>query len=194
MSNFAILNNKIITSRYTLDVIDYIEKSNDKDKNRVLLKEFSKLILQGKVTFLYLYCDRHENRIRGRVRSSAGFRTGTQRLKIIPNNKWPKSRSKNRTALRYYDFGREGWRSFRKDSFIVATSFWDAREEKWKDNPYDAGFTSNWNAIRGLNKLGDHVRVDRPDTEQERLKRIKVAERERLKREEQIKKTKRKNK
>src|SRR5690606_29220337 len=132
MNNFIILNDKIITSKYVLDLTNYIEKSKDKFKaEKVLLSEFKKLVLQGKVTFLYLYCDNKENQLRGRVRASAGFRNGTQRLDFIPNNKWPKSRSKNTTALRYYDFGRENWRSFRLNSFIVATSFWDDTEKRW---------------------------------------------------------------
>lgn len=190
MSNFTILNDKIITSKYVLDLINHIEKAESKDEaEKVLYNEFSKLILQGKVTFLFLYCDRYENRIRGRVRASAGFRHGTQRKDFIPDNKWPKTRSKNKTALRYYDFGRAGWRSFRKNHFIVATSFWDDRENKWKDNPYDAGFTSDWDKIKGLNRLEDYKPVNRPDTKEEREKRDKVIKREAEKRVRQIKKT-----
>lgn len=191
MNNFIVLNEKIITSKYVLDLTNYIEKAEDKSKaEKILLGEFEKIVLQGKVTFMYLYCDRHENRIRGRVRASAGFRHGTQRKDFIPDNKWPKTRSSNKTALRYYDFGRAGWRAFRKDCFIVATSFWDDSDNKWKDNPYDAGFTSDWDKIKDLNRLEDYIPSDRPDTEEEMKKRQKVTKQEAEKRERQINKTK----
>ncbi len=170
-------------------MVNYIEKAEAKEDKKILFDEFRKLILQGKITFTYLYCDREENRLRGRVRSSSGFRNGTQRLDLVPDNKYPKTRSPNTTALRYWDFGRSGWRSFRKDHFVVATSFWDAENNEWKDNPYDAGFVSDWRKIRYLNRLSKYVQSDRPDTPQEIAKRLSVAKKEREKRKRQIQRT-----
>lgn len=181
---------EVIGSYYD-DILDFIEKSDysEEEVRIVLFQEFRKLILQGKITFMFTYCDSVENRLRGRVGSSSGFRHGTQRLSLIPNNRWPKKRSKNQTALRYYDFGRYDWRSLRKDLFVVATSFFDERDKKWKTNPLEAGFTTNWKDIVGLNRLKDYKKVYRQDTREEETMRELIKRREAAKRLRQIEKT-----
>lgn len=191
MSNFIILDNKIITSKYVLDVFDFIEKSNNtrEEKGKVLFDEFQKVILQTKCTFGFTYTDNSENALRGRVGAFSGFRQGTQRLSLMPNNKWPKSRSKEPTCLRYYDFGRMAWRSLKKDRFAVATSFWNEEEQKWVDTPDKANISSNWNKIKNLNSLSKHKQSNRPDTIEEQTKREKVNKRELEKRNRQISKT-----
>lgn len=191
MSNFIILNNKIITSKYVLDVFSFIEKADKTkdEKEKVLLNEFQQIILQTKCTFGYTYTDNTENALRGRIGAFSGFRQGTQRLLLIPNNMWPKSRSKEPTCLRYYDFGRMAWRSFKKNRFVVVTSFWNEKEQKWVDTPDQANISSNWGEIKKLNKLSDHIKSNRPDTESERLKREKINKLEEEKRTRQINKT-----
>lgn len=193
--NYTLVEGKIITAQYVLDMLDFISKAEDNTQARkILIGEFQKLILQGKITFAYTYADNGENRLRGRIGRMAGFRTGTQRLKLIPSNRWPKTRSKNTTAIRYYDFGRMGWRALRKDCFVVATSFYDIRDKKWKDDPYEAGFTSNWNRIKGLNLLKNYIPTSNAESPEELQKRHQIENKEAKKRIEQIRKTQLKNK
>lgn len=188
MNNFVILNDKIITSRYVLDMMEFIQKAeNNEESKKVLYDEFSKLVLQGLITFSYTYTDNEENRLRGRVGKFSGFRHGTQYLGLIPDNKRPKSRSSEPTCLRYYDMGRMSWRSFKKNLFVVATSFLDKRDGKWKDNPINAGFKSNWNEIRYMNN--GFKRKERSDTKEEKLIREKINKKELDKRNRQIKNT-----
>ena len=185
MSNYTIIDNKIITSSYVLDMFDIINKAeNDDEVKKVLYDEFSKLILQGVVTFGFVYCNNEENDLRGRIGKFSGFRTGTQFLKLIPTNKRPKSRSSEQTCLRYYDRGRMAWRSFKKDLFVVATSFWSEKDQTWYDDPYKAGFESNWKNINSKYK-----RYNRPDTPEEMIKRAKINAKEETKRNDQIAKT-----
>lgn len=184
--NYTIINDKIITSNYVLDIINIIQKSKDDEEiKKVLFNEFEKLILQGKITFSYVYTNNKENELRGRIGHFSGFRHGTQFLKLIPENKRPKSRSTERTCLRYYDYGRMNWRSFKKNLFIVATSFYSDKDKKWYDNPEEAGFKSNWRNINSRYK-----RVERPDTAEESMKREKINKKENEKRQTQIEKQK----
>jgi len=186
--NFTILDDKIITSRYVLDMLDVINKAKGDDESKgILFDEFQKLILQGKITFGYVYTKNEENELRGRVGSFSGFRHGTQFLKLIPDNKRPKTRSTEPTCLRYYDFGRMNWRSFKKNLFIIATSFYSDKDQKWFDNPLDAGFKSNWRNINYKYK-----RVERADTTEEMIKRAKINKKEDEKRQTQIDKQRKK--
>lgn len=186
--NYTVLDDKIITSRYVLDMLDVINKSKDDDESKgILFNEFEKLVLQGKITFGFVYTNNDENQLRGRVGKFSGFRHGTQYFKIIPENKRPKSRSTEKTCLRYYDLGKMGWRSFKKNLFVVATSFFSETDNKWFDNPEDAGFKTNWRNINYKYK-----RIDREDTEEERLKREKINKKEEQKRADQIEKTSKK--
>jgi hypothetical protein len=186
--NYTILNNRIITSQYVIDLLDEIKKSDDdidlhEQVRYDLFNEFSNLILQGKITFGFVYTDNEENKLRGRVGNFSGFRTGTQKFKLIPNNKLPKEESKEPTCLRYWDFGRSDWRSFKKDLFIVATSFYNDEENKWYDDPEKAGFKSKF-----YNTNGRYKRVERKDTLEEKQKRDKINLKEETKRETQIQK------
>ena len=174
-----------------LDMCDFIEKADipKKEKEKILFGEFQKVILQTRCTFGFTYTDNDENVLRGRVGRFSGFRNGTQRLDFIPNNKWPKSRSSERTLLRYWDEGRSGWRSFKKDRFVVVTSFWDEKNKKWVDTPDQANVSSNWKEIRSLNKISDYKQSNRPDTKEEKIKRERVAKKEFEKRQRQIQQT-----
>lgn len=190
--NYTIIGGKIISSSYVLDMFNYIEKAQEDDISpddvrKVLFDEFEKLVLQGKITFGFVYTENKENELRGRIGNFSGFRTGTQFLKLIPANKRPKSRSTEETCLRYYDFGRMAWRSFKKTLFVVASSFFNDKDGKWYDTPEAAGFTSNWKNINSKYK-----RSERKDTKAEALKRAKIEDKEIDKRNTQIAKQQKK--
>lgn len=193
MSNYRIINNKIITSKYFLSLFDMIEKSksNENLKN-ILFNEFQKVVLQTKCTFGFVYVDNNENKLRGRVGKFSGFRHGTQRLDLIPDNKWPVERSKDKKNLRYWDFGRSSWRSFNKQNFVIATSFWNNDLKKWVDTPEEANIESDWKIISKLNLEKDYIKSNREDTEEEKIKRDKINKKENKKRLEQIEKTNKK--
>lgn len=192
--NYVRMDDHFFTNPYTVDALSLIQKAHtDEQKEEVyevLLAEFQRLVLQGLIMFGYVYTDNDENKERGRVGKFSGFRKGTQYLRHIPDNKRPRSRSSEPTCLRYYDFGRMNWRSFKKDNFVVATSFYDQRDGKWKDNPYDAGFQSEWVKIAKLNN-GFRFK-DRPDTAEEAKLRKQIAAKEKERREREINKTSKK--
>lgn len=163
-------------SKYLQDIEDWIQKSDDGTEESQteiasrLSSEFDRLSMQGKVTFGFRYCDNAENKMRGRVGMYSGWRTGTRAYKFIPENRIPFSRSTEPTCIRYYDFGRMAWRSFKKTLFVVCSSFYSAEEDKWFDTPEEAGFTSGWDNENHL-----FHRVERDDTPEEEEKRNKIS-------------------
>lgn len=156
---------------------------------RQLSREFEQFSMQGKVTIGYRYCDREENRQRGRVGSFAGWRVTTRAYKYMPPNVIPETRSKNKTAVRYYDFGRADWRSYRKDYFVVMSSFWSEEKQEWVDTPEEAGFKRTW---KNDNKK---YKKDREFFDEELDKKKKAAKLKDIKKKkEQIEKQKKKMK
>lgn len=98
--------------------------------------------LATKVIIQFRYSDTAQNRERGRVGRASGFRQATMDLRYVPSNKQPAGRSGNTTAVRYYDLGRAGWRSIRKDYNVQVTisAFWDPETGQWVDSPDQAVF------------------------------------------------------
>jgi len=174
---------------YGQEIKDSIEKaqkdgiSNEKIRY-VLLEDFQRYAKQTKIIFQYQYCDREENRLRGRVGHIAGFRVGTQCFKYIPANQIPQNKKPANNLERYYDFGRAGWRSFRINCFVVISSFWDTVSKTYVDTPEQAGLKRN---PRNMNYRYKYQ--DIPDTEEEKKKRASVREKEEIKRSKQIQET-----
>lgn len=188
-------NGKIVFKKsYFQQIDDWINKSDDGNTEKQeeiamqLSDQFEMLSLQGKVTFGFKYCDNAENKLRGRIGKYSGWRTGTRDFKMMPDNKIPKSISKEPTCIRYYDFGRMNWRSFKRTLFVVCSSFFNSKDGKWYDNPTDAGFKNTWQSD---NHLG--MRNDRPDTKEESEKRTIINKKEQEKRDRQISLTKKKS-
>lgn len=169
--------------------IDYIEKArragvSDQEISAYLLEDFQIYAKKTKLIFQYLYCDRYENEIRGRVGKTAGWRTGTQAFMLIPANKRPRNRSTNTTAERYYDFGRMNWRAFRKNYFIVISAFLNKKTGKYEDTPEKAGLKRD---THNMNHLFEYR--DIPETAEEVQKRAEIRQKEEIKRDKQIKMT-----
>lgn len=185
-----ILENKFGRGEYFDSINNWIEKSDKGDKKsqeliaRQLSREFEMLSMQGRLIFGFKYTNNLENRLRGRVGRFSGWRQGTRRLKLIPNNKRPISVSKEPTCIRYYDISKMSWRSFKKGLFVVATSFYNEREQKWVDTPEEANFRRTW-----INDNWKYDRVDRMDTQEELKARQKIQLKEQVKREKQIQQT-----
>lgn len=187
------MNQNPIKSSYFLKVENWIQKSDDgtpesrEHISLALSSEFDRLSMQGKVTFGFRYCKNRENELRGRVGMYSGWRNGTRALKFIPDNRIPFSRSKEPTCIRYYDFGRMDWRSFKKDLFVVCSSFYNAEEDKWVDTPEEAGFSSSWDNENHL-----FQRVEREDTAEEASKRAQIFRAQAVKRASQIERNRKK--
>ena len=96
--------------------------------------------LATKVIIQFRYSDTAENRELGRVGKVSGFRQATMDLRYVPANRQPRGRSSNTTAVRYYDLGRDGWRSIRKDYNVQVTisAFWDPESGEFVGSPEEA--------------------------------------------------------
>lgn len=184
---------KYKNGNYFYRINDFISKADDGTEEaqerikKKLNKEFQQFSMQGKVTIGYRYCDREENRLRGRVGTFAGWRVTTRAFKFMPPNVIPETRSKNKTAVRYYDFGRADWRSYRKDYFVVMSSFWNEEKQEWVDTPEAAGFKRTWK--------NDNHKYEKDKTffdEELEKKKRKAKEKDIKKRKEQIEKQKKK--
>lgn len=188
-----VVNGKIVLfntktkSDYFNEINDWIEKSDNGEEDRQLeiseqlALEYEKMSLQGKITFGFKYCENEENKLRGRVGKFSGWRTGTRAFKLMPDNKIPKSFSEEKTCIRYYDFGRMSWRSFKRDLFVVCTSFYNESDGQWYDNPEQAGFKNTWR-----NSNYKFKRSNRKDSQDEKVKRGKIILKEEIKRDKQI--------
>lgn len=168
---------------YFLRVEDMIQKGDfplEKVK-KYLLDEFIKYSLQTKVTFGFRYTKNKENILRGRVGRYSGFRTGTRRFKLIPGNEIPVNRNPDETGLRYYDFGRGSWRSFKKDMFVVCFAFWSEELNKWCESPEEAKLTNQDDNYK-------YKRINTPLTEEQKKLKNKAAKKDAEKREREIKK------
>ncbi|MDF7810751.1 hypothetical protein [Hymenobacter sp. YC55] len=87
--------------------------------------------------FAFRLADTKENRARGRVGQLSGFRTGVRNPNFIPSTQRAKSKSAGKT--RYYDQGRQSWRSWRPGLLVSVTAFWSEELQAFVDTPQEAG-------------------------------------------------------
>ncbi len=86
--------------------------------------------------FAYRLADNPENERRGRAGRNSGFRQGVRNPEFIPAGKQAKTKS---TSTRYYDLGRQAWRSWRAGNVVSVTAFWSVFENAYVDTPEAAG-------------------------------------------------------
>lgn len=169
-----------------LDIIEKAQKQGipEGEIKKYLIQEFDIYAKKTNVIITFVYCDRRENVERSRVGKSAGWRVATQAFNLIPENKRPQIRSANTTATRYWDRGRSAWRAFRKDCFIVISSFQNTKTKKFEDTPEGAGLKRNKRNVNHLFKY-----KDRRDTPEEKAKQMRVSKREEEKKSRELKKS-----
>jgi hypothetical protein len=96
---------------------------------------------QVPVIFAYQRADNPENRARGIVGQNSGFRQGVRNLAYVPIGQHPAEGSMEPlgNTIRYYDLGRQQWRSYRKGNLLTISAFWSEQDQKFVDTPEEAG-------------------------------------------------------
>lgn len=86
--------------------------------------------------FAYRRADNDANRRSGRVGRNSGFRQGVRNPAFIPAEKQAKTKG---NSTRYYDLGRQAWRSWRAGNVVSVTAFWSVFGNEYVDTPEAAG-------------------------------------------------------
>jgi hypothetical protein len=110
----------------------------------VKLAKYSEQLLldyldQVPCVFAYRLADTEENQKRGRVGRLSGFRQGVRNPAFIPASLQAKSTSR---SSKYYDLGRQAWRSWRRGAIVSVTAFWSVERQEFVDTPEQAGITA----------------------------------------------------
>ncbi|WP_277486720.1 SH3 beta-barrel fold-containing protein [Catalinimonas alkaloidigena] len=95
------------------------------------LSDFQKYSKLTKVRFIFRYANNEYNRDRGRAGNISATRTATTNLSIVPISKHPRSRNSDTSTVRFYDFNRAGWRSFRRDNIVILTEVFSVEKNRW---------------------------------------------------------------
>lgn len=89
--------------------------------------------------FAYRLADNEENQKRGRVGRLSGFRQGVRNPAFIPAGLQAKTPGR---STKYYDLGRQAWRSWRRGAIVSVTAFWSAEQQQFVDTPEQAGIVA----------------------------------------------------
>ncbi len=89
--------------------------------------------------FAYRLADTEENQKRGRVGRLSGFRQGVRNPNFIPATLQATTTSR---STKYYDLGRQAWRSWRRGAIVSVTAFWSVELGEFVDTPEEAGITA----------------------------------------------------
>jgi hypothetical protein len=90
--------------------------------------------------FAFRLADNEANKKRGRVGKNSGFRQGVRNPNFIPDGS--QAKTKNANSTRYYDLGKQHWRSWKRGNIISVTAFWSVAENKFVDTPEEAGIVA----------------------------------------------------
>lgn len=97
---------------------------------------------QVPVIFAYQRADNPENQARGIVGQNSGFRQGVRNLNYVPAGQHPAGGGSAQPlgqAIKYYDLGRQQWRSYRRGNLLTISAFWSEDEGRFVDTPEQAG-------------------------------------------------------
>lgn len=89
--------------------------------------------------FAYRLADTEENQKRGRVGKLSGFRQGVRNPNFIPAGKQAKTKSR---STKYFDLGRQAWRSWKRGNVVSVTAFWSVERNEFVDTPEEAGIVA----------------------------------------------------
>jgi hypothetical protein len=123
-----------------------LAKAAAKRGDKVLLAKLAKYSEQLLIFYLnqvpcifqFQLADTPDNRRRKRVGRMSGFRQGVRNLNYVPEDKHPASQS-TRRSTRYYDLGRQDWRSWQSGKIVSVTAFWSEADGAFVDTPELAG-------------------------------------------------------
>lgn len=130
-----------------MDTLLELARHYEKRSNTALLVRLAKyserLLLdyldQVPCIFAYRLADNEENQKRGRVGRLSGFRQGVRNPAFIPAALHAKSTSR---STKYYDLGRQAWRSWRRGAIVSVTAFWSVERQQFVDTPEEAGIVA----------------------------------------------------
>lgn len=97
---------------------------------------------QVPVIFAFKLADNAENKRRGIAGRNSGFRQGVRNLNYVPEGQHPAGGGSAQplgSTIKYYDKGRQKWRSYRKGNLLSISAFWSEDEQKFVDTPEEAG-------------------------------------------------------
>jgi hypothetical protein len=140
---------------------------------------------QVPVIFAYKLADNDENRRRGIAGRNSGFRQGVRNLNYVPAGQHPAGGGSAQplgSTIRYYDKGRQKWRSYRKGNLLTITAFWSEELQTYVDTPEEAGIARGVPfeaAPRGSKPQVDEARAARSEARAQ-ARRGREADRERF--------------
>jgi hypothetical protein len=139
---------------------------------------------QVPVIFAYRLASNDANKRRGIAGRNSGFRQGVRNLNYVPAAKHPAEGSAQPlgSTIRYYDKGRQAWRSYRKGNLLTISAFWSEDEQKYVDTPEEAGIARGvpfQAAPRDSAPIVDEARAARTESRQQQ-RRAREQERQGL--------------
>jgi hypothetical protein len=135
---------------------------------------------QVPVIFAYRLADNPSNKARGIAGRNSGFRQGVRNLNYVPLAKHPAGGGAQPlgSTIRYYDKGRQNWRSYRKGNLLTISAFWSEELQAFVDTPEEAGIA------RGV-PFESSPRAGKPEVDPARAARTESRQQQRRSREQE---------
>jgi hypothetical protein len=140
---------------------------------------------QVPVIFAYQLARNPENERRGIAGRNSGFRQGVRNLNYVPAGQHPAGGGSTQPlgqTIKYYDLGRQKWRSYRKGNLLTISAFWSEELGRFVDTPEEAGIARGQpfqSAPRNGAASIDEARAARSEARQQR-RREREADRQRF--------------
>lgn len=139
---------------------------------------------QVPVIFAFQLAHNSENERRGIAGRNSGFRQGVRNLNYVPAGQHPAGGSARPlgSTIKYYDLGRQRWRSYRKGNLLTISAFWSEELGRFVDTPEEAGITRGvpfQSTPRNGAASIDEARAARSEARQQR-RRAREADRQRF--------------
>ncbi len=135
---------------------------------------------QVPVIFAYQLAHNAENERRGIAGRNSGYRQGVRNLNYVPSGQHPAGGGSAQpvgSTIKYYDLGRQKWRSYRKGNLLTISAFWSEELGRFVDTPEEAGITRGvpfQSAPRNGAASIDEARVARSEARQQRRRAREV--------------------
>lgn len=136
--------------------------------------ELRKYLDIAPVIFAYRLASNDENKRRGRVGRSSGFRQGVRNPEFIPAGKQARTKS---NSTRYYDLTKQAWRMWKPGNVVSVTAFWSVFEGAFVDSPEAAGLAGQkpFGVVPMSEPVYDAARADRSAARDAATRREQIA-------------------